>query len=169
MGNRLAADQSALLEEPLMGSVELLEGVVAQHRGTRLLGDVEHEGIAAADRAGGWRDQFVVGDRLVELGSFRLVDAMTEGGVDHHGDRHIGVIRHERCHRLVQLLETRHGATLGRDVGPVDHDVARSCAVRHVFLVSDPLGSCGVVRRALGLRAVTSIRRPPQQGDGLGA
>ena len=100
MRNRLAADQSALLEEPLMGSVELLEGVVAQHGRARFASDIEYEGVAATDRASGRCDELVVRDRLVELGSLGLLDAMSEGGVDDHGDGYVGVIGHERRHRF---------------------------------------------------------------------
>ncbi len=99
-----------------MGAVELLERVVAEHGRAGLPSDVQDEGVASPDSAGRRRDKFVVGDRLIELVALRLVDPMPEGGVDHHGDGHVGVIGHERRHRLAQLLEAGHGATFGRDV-----------------------------------------------------
>ncbi len=122
--HRLPADQAPLVEEPFVVPVELLERVVGEDRGVRLLGDAQHECVAAADRAGGWCDEFVVGDALFELLGFLLVDAVAEGGVDHDGDRRVRVLVHERHHRLVQLGEARQRAPFGGDVGPVDHDVA---------------------------------------------
>ena len=131
VGHRLATDQPALVEQPLVLTVELLEGVVRQHSGTGLVGDRQHERVAAADRPG-WRgDQLVVGDRLVERLRFFLIDPVTERGVDH--DRHDGggVFVHERQDGVVELFEARLAAAFGCDVRPVDHEVVRSRCFRH--------------------------------------
>ena len=66
--HRLATDQAALVEQPRVLAVELLERVVAQDPRADLVGDAQHEGVAAADGAGRRRHQLVVGDRLVERG-----------------------------------------------------------------------------------------------------
>ena len=83
----LAADQAALVEEPRVLAVELLERVVAEDAGADLVGDAQHEGVAAADRAGRRGDELVVGDGEVELRRLLLVDAVAERGVDHDRDR----------------------------------------------------------------------------------
>ena len=124
MRHRFAADQATFVEEPLVIAVEFLERVVGQDRGLRLLSDAQHERIAATDSTSGRCDEFVVGDALLELLGFLLVDAMPERGVDHDGDRGVRVVVHERHHRLAQLGETGQRAPFGGDVGPVDHDVA---------------------------------------------
>ncbi len=123
--DRLAADQPTFVEEPLVVGVELLEGVVGQNRRLRLLGDTEHERVAASDRPGRRSDQFVVRDAGLELGDFLLVDAMPEGGIDDDRDGGVGVLLHEAHHRLVQLREAGQRAPFGGDVGAVDHHVGR--------------------------------------------
>ena len=122
--HRLAADQPAVVEQPLVVAVELLERVVREDRCVRLLGDREHERVAASDGTGRRCDEFVVGDALLELLDLGLVDAVAERGVDDDGDRGVRVLLHEGHHRLVQLGEAGQRAAFGGDVGPVDHDVA---------------------------------------------
>ncbi len=122
--HRLAADQSAVVEEPLVVAVELLERVVGEDRCVRLLSDREHEGITTSDGTSRRSDEFVVGDALLELLDLGLVDAVAERGVDDDGDRRVRILVHEGHHRLAQLGEAGQRAALGGDVGPVDHDVA---------------------------------------------
>ena len=109
-----------------MLAVELLERVVGQHGGARLLCDAEQKGVAPADGAGRRRDDLAVGLRLVECLALRLVDPVPERGVDHHGDLGVRELALEFPDRLVKLGQGRHGATLGGDVGPV-HDDAPIC------------------------------------------
>ena len=92
MRHRLAADQPALVEQPRVGPVELLERVVAEDPCPGLVGDAEHEGVAATDGAGGRGDELVVGDGGVELGDLALGDAMAERGVDDDGDVDVRVL-----------------------------------------------------------------------------
>ncbi|MEI2704190.1 MAG: hypothetical protein V9E89_02765 [Ilumatobacteraceae bacterium] len=105
--------------------MELLVAVVGQNRRPDLVGDAEHEGITAADGAGRWADDLVVGHGGVELGQLGLVDAVAERCVGHHGDQRVGELVDEGHHRLVQLLETGQGATFGSEVRSVDDDVTR--------------------------------------------
>ena len=49
---------------------------------------------------------------------------MTKGGVDDDGDEVAGVLAHVGEHRLVELTEARHRATLRGHVGTIDHDVS---------------------------------------------
>ena len=63
----LATDEAALVEQPVVLAVELLERVVREDRRLGLLGDAQHERIATTDRTRGRGDEFVVGDRGVEL------------------------------------------------------------------------------------------------------
>ena len=129
--NGLATDQPSLVEQPVVLAVELLERVVREHPCVRLVGDAEHERIAAADRAGRRGDQLVVGDGGVERLHFLLRDAMAEGGVDDHRHLDTRIVGEERHHRLVELIEARHTATLGGDVGAVDDEQLELLAARH--------------------------------------
>ena len=83
--------------------MELLEGVVAEDPGADLVGDAQHEGVAAADGPGGRSDELVVGDAGIELRRLLLVDAVAERGVDDDGDDGVGVLLAERHHRVVEL------------------------------------------------------------------
>ena len=105
--HRLAPDETAFVEQPVVLTVELLEGVIGEDGRADLVGDGEHERVATTDGARRRSDEFVVGDGFVELAHLLAVDAMTEGGVDDHGDEGIGLLLHERHHRLVQLGEAR--------------------------------------------------------------
>ena len=122
--DRLATDQASLVEQPFVLAVEFLERVVRQHVSIGFVGNRQHERIAAADGSGRWSDQFVVGDRLVEVLDFPAVDPVPERGVDDDRDDRSRVVVHERHHCLVQLQEARLGSTFGGDIGPVDHEVA---------------------------------------------
>ena len=128
----LAADEASFVEQPGVVAVELLEGVVRQHRGVRLVGDSQHEGVAATDRTGGWGNQLVVGDALLVGLGLLLRDAVSEGGVDDDGDECVGVFGHVARDSFVELFERRHRATLGGDVGSVDDDVSGSGLLRHL-------------------------------------
>ena len=91
--DRLSADQAAFVEEPAVSSVELLVAVVRQDRCLHLVGDAQHERVAAADGAGRWSNDLVVADSSVELGDLLGVDAMAERGVDHDRDQRVGMLR----------------------------------------------------------------------------
>ena len=54
-GHRLAADQAALVEQPAVLPVELLEGVVREHRRRRHGRDLQQERVAAPDHTRGRR------------------------------------------------------------------------------------------------------------------
>ena len=123
VGNGLAPDQTAFVEQPIDLSVELLERVVGQDRGVHLLGDGQHESVTTTDGPGRGRNELVVGNGLVELGRLFRIDPMAEGGIDDHSDERVGVLGHERHHRLVQLGETGERAALGSDVRTVDDDM----------------------------------------------
>ena len=152
--HRLATDQPALVEQPVVLAVELLERVVRQDRRLGLLGDAQHERVAAADRAGRRGDELVVGDRGVELldlrsSSIRCPNVASTTTVTAHA----GVIGDVRVHGLVELGEARHRSTFGRDVRAVDHDVLRACGLA---------SSC---RRVI----VESSRRDQRQCSGTSA
>ena len=115
-GHRLAADQPAVVEEPGVLAVELLERVVGEHHGPGPLGDAQHEGVAAADGAGRRRDHLAVAARPARSSSRSEGSiAVLEGGVDHHDDLGVGVLLGVGPHRLVQL----------RQAGSVRPSVAR--------------------------------------------
>ncbi len=123
MGYGLSADEPAFVEQPVVLAVELLEAVVREHHRVGLVGDLQHERVAAADRSGGRRHELVRVDRRVERGNLRLVDAMPERGVDHHRDGVIPVLGDEGRDGLVELLETGVRSAFGGDVGAVHDDV----------------------------------------------
>ncbi len=86
MGNGLTADEAAFVEEPLVLTMEFLERIVGQNRRSDLVGNAQYEGVAAPDRSGWRRDQFVVGNaggktglrsagELLEDGSMRVVSS----------------------------------------------------------------------------------------------
>ena len=100
----LAANESTLVEQPGVLTMKLLIAVVGQNRGIDLVGDAEHKRIATTNCAGWRSDQFVVADRLVELGHLGWVDSMSKGGVHHNGDQRIRVFAHVRQYGVVQLL-----------------------------------------------------------------
>src|SRR5204863_92309 len=66
----------------------------------------------------------VVIDRVVERLDLLTVDAVPEGGVDHHRDQVLRVLGPPRGDDLVELLETRVLPAFGGDVGSVDDDVS---------------------------------------------
>jgi hypothetical protein len=127
-GNRLAPDQSTGFEEPLVLPVELLEGVVGEHRGPGLLGDLEDELVPAADAARGRGEQLVRGQSLVVELLLGFVDAMFEGCVDDDRAQLVRSLTEECPYRLVQLTQARQRPSLGSDVRSIDDDVVS----RHV-------------------------------------
>ena len=131
--DRLAADQAPLVEEPLVGAVEFLKRVIAQHDRVRPVGNLQDEGVAAADDASRRRDDLVVVDRLASGLTFALRDPMLERGVDDDGDPLEVILGDELCDRFVELLQRRLAASLGGDIGSVD-DRVRSAwrPVNHV-------------------------------------
>ena len=85
-GHRLAADQAALVEQPGVLGVELLERVVGQHLGADALGHPQQEGVPPAHGPGRGRHELGVGHGLVEGLALGGVDPVPEGGVDHDDD-----------------------------------------------------------------------------------
>ena len=120
-GDRLAPDEATGFEEPLVVRVELLERVVRHDGSVGAVRDLEQETVAAADRAGRWRDDLTGDLGFRERGAFRRVDAVFEAGVDDHGDGRARVFPHERVDGLAQLREARFGAAFGGQVRTVDH------------------------------------------------
>jgi hypothetical protein len=128
--------------------VELLEGVVGEHGGTRALRDQQEEGVPAADGPRRRGDDLPVGLGLLEGRPLAVVDPVSEGGVHHHRDLGVGILLLKGPDRLVELGKTGQGPTLGGDVGTVDDYLAR----RHVSCSQpfphDPEGDPG--RRRAG-------------------
>ena len=122
--NGLAADQSALVEQPRVLTVELLVAVVRQDGRADLLSDAENESVSPTDGARRRGDQLVVFDRLVERLGFLGVDSVSEGGVHDDRDDVLGMIGHEGHHGFVQLLQAGLRTTLGGDVRAVDDDMS---------------------------------------------
>ena len=60
---------------------------------------------------------------LRERGSLRRVDAVLEAGVDDDGHLRSGVLPAEGGHGLAELGEARLRASLGGEVGAVDHEM----------------------------------------------
>ena len=156
--NRLSADQSLGIEQPLIATVELLERVIGEHRCVGLIGDPEHERIAAAHSPRRRRDQLVVRNRLIELVAFGLVDAVPERGIDHHGDQHVGILRNECQHRIIELGETRNRPALGGDIGTVDDDVSRSICLCHVENPSIEQDPDAATERPCGRRCFSGLK-----------
>ena len=128
----LATDEATLVEQPRVGAVELLEGVVAENPRARLVGDAEHEGVTPADRARRRRNELVVGNRGVELGHLALGDAVTKRGIDDNGDVDVRELLTEAEHCFVELDEARCRTTLSGDVRAVDdHEVVGRWASQH--------------------------------------
>ena len=153
--HRLAADEPALLEEPRVLAVELLERVVRQDGGAGPAGDLQDEGVAATDRPGRRRDQLVGVDGVLVGLAFLAVDAVGERGVDDHGHVLGRVLLDERLHRLVELGEARERPALGGDVRSVDDDVGD----RHVLVHSTKRTGRSEGRLPLRCRAVTDLVR----------
>ena len=169
MGHRLAADQPSFVEQPRVGPVELLERVVAEDPGARLVGDAQHEGVAPTDGSRRRGDELVVGDGGVELGDLALGDAVAERGVDDDGDVDVRVFLAEAEDSVVELGETRHRATFGGDVRAVDDDevaivfgVAVGATGRcscHAVVGQLRIQWFGRPSRSSGRRRTTSMRR----------
>ncbi len=106
-----------------MLAVELLEGVVRQHRRPGPLGDAQDEGVTPADGARRRRHDLAGELRLLELLALGRVDPVLERGVDDHHDLGVGVLGGVGPDRLVQLGQARQGPALGGQVGPVHDDV----------------------------------------------
>ena len=122
--NRLAADQTALVEQPRILTMELLVAVVRKNGSTDLLSNAQDEAIASTDGSRRRCDQLVVLDRLVERLGLLGVDAMAEGGIHDDRDDVLGMIGHEGHHCFVQLLQAGLRTTLGGDVRTVDDDMS---------------------------------------------
>lgn len=123
MLDRLPADEATLVEEPLVLAVELLKGVVGQHRCVGLLGHLQDEGIAATDNAGRRHDDFAGIDGLFELGSFAFVDAVRKRRIDDHRDRFEVAFAHDASNCLIELSQARKAAPFGGDVRSVDDEM----------------------------------------------
>ena len=137
-GHRFAADEATPVKEPVVSTVELLEGVVGEDGGTQFIGHLENEAVAPADGAGGGHDDFAFEIRRFERWLFGSADPVGEGGIDDDQDISARVFFHEALNRFVELVQTGKGTTLGCDVRSVDHDFVRG----HRFLVFCCLFRC---------------------------
>ena len=82
--------------------MELLEGVVREDGGPGLVSDLEHEGVSSANGTRGGCHQFAVNDAGVEGVLLVGADAVTEGGIYHHGELEVfAILGEEGPHRLV--------------------------------------------------------------------
>ena len=124
LGTGLPPMSRPVVEQPLVVAVELLERVVREHRGVDLVGDLQHEGVAAADGAGRRRDELAGEDRLLERRRSRTRRC---GGRRWRRRRRSPRARGARSMNardgLVELREARRGAAFGGDVRAVDDDV----------------------------------------------
>ena len=123
--------------------MQFLEGIVREHGGIHLLGDLQDECISSSDGPGGWRDQFAGQQRGFVLGSFGLIDAVGERRIDDDGDGVDLVFLHEGGHGVIELFETGGGAALGGDVGAIDDHMGSD----HWGWGSLPLRTAGWLRR----------------------
>ena len=121
--HRLAADETAFIEEPCVFAMELLIAVVRQDGRVCLLGDAQDEPVAAADRASRRSDERVRLDLRLELWHLFRIDPMPERGIDHHRHQHVRMVRTIRRDRFVELLEAGHGSAFCGQIGAVDDDV----------------------------------------------
>src|SRR6266851_2203817 len=122
-GDRFAADQPALIEEPGMFGMELLERIVRQDRPCGLVRDAQEEGVAPPDRTGRRRDDLAGGLGLVEGLPLAGIDAMAERGIDHSRDDVVRILGDELPDSLIELRQAGGGTPLGRQVAPVDDNV----------------------------------------------
>ncbi len=97
-----------------------MEGVIRQHSGADLLGNLQDEGIAAADGAGRRGDQFSGQKRRFVLGALGLVDAVRECCIDDDSDGVDLMLLHEGGDCVIKLAQARCGAALGGDIGAID-------------------------------------------------
>ena len=157
--NRLTADETTLLEEPLILTVELLKAVVGEDDRIHLVGDAQHERIAAADGPRWRRNEFVVGDRLVELVGLLRIDAVPEGGIDHDGDERIRLLLHEGHDGLIELFQAGLRTTFSGNVRTIDDNMMwhNASSLRCPGVHCSSLAPAAVHRCPLGLR-----RRDPQ-------
>ena len=123
MGHRLSTDESPLIEEPPVLTVELLERVVRQHHRIRAISNLQEERVTASDHAGWRRDDFARVDRFVERRSLRFIDAIWKGRVDDDRDCLGTELIDVGAHRIIELLQARQRATFCREVGAVYDDV----------------------------------------------
>ena len=87
--------------------MELLEGVVGQDDGVGLVGDLQDEGVAAPDRTGRRTDQLAGQHGLFVGVALGGIDAVAEGGVDHHREVVGRVFGEEGPDGFVELLQAR--------------------------------------------------------------
>ncbi len=103
--------------------MKLLERVVGEHIGVRTVCDLQHERVTTTDRARGRRHQLTVQDGFFVCRHFLRIDAMAERCVDDDGHVLVAVLREQRAHCFVELLQTRRGASFGRDVRTIHNDM----------------------------------------------
>ena len=125
VGHGLAADEAAVVEQPRELAVELLERVVRQDRRLGLVGDGEHEGVAAADGAGRRATPARCSRRrrrtpAPRAESMRWPNVASTTTVM----TSCGVLLEEGHDGLVELAQAGHGPPLGGDVRAVDDDVS---------------------------------------------
>lgn len=123
MRHRLATNQTSIVKQPRVLVMKFLIAVIGHDCGIDLVGDHQHEAIAATNRTG-WRcDQFSVGNRFRKLRCFFLVDAMAEACINDDGHLSLGKLLHERQHCVVQLREARRAAAFGGKIAAVYDDM----------------------------------------------
>ena len=153
MSDRFTADEATLVEQPFEPAVELLERVVRDHDRPGPVGDLEDEGVAAADHPRRGRDDPAVIDGPLGRSALLGGHPMLEAGVDDDG--HMGeiVVGFDSGHRLVELSEARFRAPLGGEIGSVDDGVSLAHAVSQ-----PPDGRRPVDRRLTGYDALPSSK-----------
>ena len=102
--DRLAADQSSLVEQPRVRAVEFLERVVTDDDGLRSMGDLKNECVASADHARRRRDDLACVDRGASGLAFALRNAMLEGRIDDDGDEFEVILIAKRRNGFTELL-----------------------------------------------------------------
>ena len=126
----LASDESTLVEQPGVLTVELLERVVRENVGGRTIGDLQDERVAAADRTGRRSHEFAVEHGFFVGLVLLRIDAMAERCVDDNGRIFVRIFREQGAHSVVELRKAWRGAPFRRDVRPVHHDMF-SLHLRH--------------------------------------
>ncbi|MDA3040499.1 MAG: hypothetical protein O3C27_13415 [Actinomycetota bacterium] len=120
----LTADEAVLVEEPPVFPVELLEGVVGEHCGRRLLCDLEDERVAAPHHPGRRHQQFARLDGGLELVFLKGFDSVSKRRVDDHGHRAEATLGEDGANRLVELFQARKTSPFRGDIRSVDHEVS---------------------------------------------
>ena len=103
-----------------MFAVKFLEGVVGENNTVDLVGHLQNKRVSPTDRTRRRRNDFSGQHSLFELILFRIVDPMSERGVDDDGERLVRVLARYGAHSFIELGEARQTPTLGCNVGSID-------------------------------------------------